>query len=232
MLKIGRNTPGWLGALLIHGAILVISVSFLAVQKISWREVQFHLTEEVPPPLPQIKAAPKPKPAQVLPNVPLKNEPAPPVRVEDKTPVVPEKTWVEPAVPTNNPAAAIVTAEPVGKSVEEEKAGNPGGGSRGGTPGTGGSSGGESFPHFLHRELPLYPQAARRMGREGKVILRLAIDETGKLEQVEVVESSGFEFTRAAVEAVKKSTFRPAQQNGRPVPSRAVLPVQFVLKEE
>ena len=70
------------------------------------------------------------------------------------------------------------------------------------------------------------------MGREGKVVLRLAIDETGKLQQVEVVESSGFEFTRAAVKAVKKSTYRPALQNGRPVPSRAVLPVQFVLKEE
>ena len=70
------------------------------------------------------------------------------------------------------------------------------------------------------------------MGREGKVVLRLAIDETGKLQQVEVVESSGFEFTRAAVEAVKKSTYRPALQNGGPVPSRAILPVQFVLKEE
>jgi protein TonB len=70
------------------------------------------------------------------------------------------------------------------------------------------------------------------MGREGKVVLRLFIDEAGKLQYVEVVESSGFEFTRSAVEAVKKSTYQPALEKGRPVPSRALLPVLFVLKEE
>jgi periplasmic protein TonB len=228
MLKIGQNRSGWLGALLIHGAILLIPVSFLTVQKNPWREVQFQLTEEVPSPAPQPKTAPKPKPAPVLRDVPLKAEPAPPLRLEEKAPVVPEKPWVEPVALTGDPAAAAVTTAPAG----EVKTGNPGGGTRGGTPGAGGSGGGESFPHFLHRELPVYPQAARRMGREGKVVLRLAIDETGKLQQVEVVESSGLEFTRAAVEAVKKSTYRPALQNGRPVPSRAILPVQFILKEE
>ena len=231
MVKIGRNTSGWLGALLIHGAVLLIPVSFLAVQKNPWREVAFQLTEEVPTPAPQPKIAPKPKPAPVLRNVPLKADPAPPVRLEEKSPVVPEKTWVEPVALTADPTAASVTAASAGKPAGEVKTGNPGEG-RGGTAGTAGSVGADNYPHFLHRELPVYPQAARRMGREGKVVLRLAIDETGKLQQVEVVESSGFEFTRAAVEAVKKSTYRPALQNGRPVPSRAVLPVQFVLKEE
>jgi protein TonB len=228
MLKIGQNSSGWLGALLIHGAILLIPVSFLAVQKNPWREVQFQLTEEAPPPAPQPKAAPKPKPAPVLRDVPLKAEPAPPVRLDEKSPVVPEKTWVEPVALTADPTSASVTAASAGKPAGEVKTGNPDGG-RGGTAG---SVGADNYPHFLHRELPVYPQAARRMGREGKVVLRLAIDETGKLQQVEVVESSGLEFTRAAVEAVKKSTYRPALQNGRPVPSRAILPVQFILKEE
>ena len=229
MLKIGQNSSGWLGALLIHGAILLIPVSFLAVQKNPWREVQFQMTEEVPPPVPQPKAAPKPKPALVLRDVPLKAEPAPPVRLEEKAPVVPEKTWVEPVALTTDPTAASVTTAPAGKPAGEVQTGNPGGAARGGTLGAGG---GDNYPNFLHRELPLYPQAARRMGREGKVVLRLSIDENGKLQQVEVVESTGFEFTRAAVEAVKKSTYRPALQNGRPVTSRAILPVQFVLKDE
>jgi protein TonB len=229
MLKIEQNSSGWLGALLIHGAILLIPVSFLAVQKNPWREVEFQLTEEAPSPAPQPKTTPKPKPGPVLRDVPLKSDPAPPVRLEAKAPVVPEKTWVEPVALTADPTAASVLTSPAGKPAGEVKTGYPGDGTRGGTPGAGGS---DNYPHFLHRELPLYPQAARRMGREGKVVLRLLIDETGKLQQVEVVESSDFEFTRAAVEAVKKSTFQPAQQNGRPVPSRAILPVQFVLKEE
>jgi protein TonB len=231
MLKVTHNTPGWLAALFIHGAILLIPVSYLAVQKVPWREVEFRLTEEIPPlPVPQPRPAPKQKPAPVIRDVPLKAEPAPPVRLEEKTPVVPEKTWVEPAVPTNNPAAAVAAAEPAGRPAGEAKSGNPGGGSRGGIPG--GSAGADNYPHFLHREMPVYPAAARRMGREGKVVLRLFIDEAGKLQYVEVVESSGFEFTRSAVEAVKKSTYQPALEKGRPVPSRALLPVLFVLKEE
>ena len=214
---------------MVHGAVLLIPVSFLAVQKNPWREVEFQLTEEAPSPAPQPKTTLKAKPAPLLRNVPLKTDPAPPVRLEAKAPVVPEKTWVEPVALTTDPTAASVTTAPAGKPAGEVQTGNPGGAARGGTPGAGG---GDNYPNFLHREQPLYPQAARRMGREGKVVLRLSIDENGKLQQVEVVESTGFEFTRAAVEAVKKSTFQPAQQNGRPVPSRAILPVQFVLKEE
>ena len=56
----------------IHGAVLLIPVSFLAVQKNPWREVEFQLTEEAPPPVPQPKTTPKPKPAPVLRDVPLK----------------------------------------------------------------------------------------------------------------------------------------------------------------
>jgi len=216
--------------LLIHGALLLIPISFLAVQKVPWREVEFRLAEETPPPIPQPRPAPKPKPKPVARDVPLKTEPAPPVRAVEPAPVIPEKAWVEPAVATNNPAATVAAAEPAAKPSGEAKAGNPGGGIRGGTPG--GSGGEDNYPYFFHREMPVYPAAARRMGREGKVVLRLFIDEAGKLQHVEVVESSGFDFTRAAVEAVKKSTYRPALQNGRPVPSRAILPVQFVLKDE
>jgi outer membrane biosynthesis protein TonB len=163
MLKVAHNTPGWLAALLIHGAILLIPVSFLAVQKAPWREVEFRLTTEIPPlPAPQPRPAPKPKPASVIRDVPLKAEPAPPVQVEEKTPAVTEKAWVEPAVPTNNPAA-VAAAEPAGRPAGEGKSGNPGGGSRGGIPGS--SGGADNYPHFLHRELPVYPPAARRMSR-------------------------------------------------------------------
>jgi periplasmic protein TonB len=232
MLKITRNTPGWLTALLLHGAVLLIPASFLAVQQIPWREVDFRVMEEPTPAPAPPQATPKPMPKPVLRDVPLKASPAPPVRTEEKTPPVPEKTWVEPTVTAREPTVAAVPSVSSGKPSGEAKTGGPGG-VRGGTPGGEGAGGGaDNFPHFLHRELPVYPLAARRMGREGRVVLRLNIDENGRLQQVEVVESSGFEFTRAAVEAVKKSTYRAALQNGRPVPSRAILPVQFILKEE
>ncbi len=85
-------------------------------------------------------------------------------------------------------------------------------------------------PNFLHREMPIYPFTARRMNKEGKVVLRLTIDEHGRLVSTEVVEGAGFGFTEAALEAVKKSTYRPAKRDGVAILSRAILPVRFELK--
>jgi|GEM_PF-2915436 len=92
--------------------------------------------------------------------------------------------------------------------------------------------GSASGPNFLRREIPVYPLMARRMNKEGRVVLRLAIDERGKLMKVEVVEPAGFGFTDAALAAVRKSTYRPAIKNGIPAPSLALLPVRFRLAEQ
>jgi len=85
-------------------------------------------------------------------------------------------------------------------------------------------------PAFLHREMPVYPMFARKLGKEGKVVLRLTIDEKGNLLNVEVLEKAGYGFTEAAVEAVKKSTFLPAKKDGKRIASRALLPIRFQLE--
>lgn len=87
-------------------------------------------------------------------------------------------------------------------------------------------------PSFKHMETPVYPLLARRLGKEGRVLLRLTIDEKGKLLNVEVIEGAGFGFTEAAVEAIKKSTFLPAIKDGRPVKSKALLPIRFTLRRD
>jgi len=87
-------------------------------------------------------------------------------------------------------------------------------------------------PQFLHREMPIYPLMARRLGREGKVLLRLTIDENGRLLNIEVIKGAGFGFTEAAIEAVKKSTFQPAMHDGIPVMSKALLPIRFSLRRD
>lgn len=90
----------------------------------------------------------------------------------------------------------------------------------------------EGAPHFIHREAPLYPFLARRKGKEGKVVLRLTLDCSGALKQVEVVEEGGYGFTEAAIRAASRSTFSPARRNGTLVASRVLLPVRFVLRGE
>ncbi len=90
--------------------------------------------------------------------------------------------------------------------------------------------GAEIAPSFLHREIPVYPELARKLGKEGKVVLRLTIDEKGNLLNIEVVEKAGYGFVESAINAVKKSTFLPAKKNGKPIASKALLPIRFVLR--
>lgn len=85
-------------------------------------------------------------------------------------------------------------------------------------------------PSFLKMVKPEYPRFARRLGREGKVVLRLFIDGHGRLVNVEIIEKAGHGFDEAAIDAVKASTFRPAIVNGVPVACKAVLPVRFRLQ--
>lgn len=85
-------------------------------------------------------------------------------------------------------------------------------------------------PKFIYREIPVYPQVARRLGKEGKVVLRLTINEKGELINIEIIESAPYGFTESAIEAVKKSKFLPAMKDGSPISSRAILPIKFVLK--
>ncbi|HET6459723.1 MAG TPA: TonB family protein [Syntrophales bacterium] len=90
--------------------------------------------------------------------------------------------------------------------------------------------GNSGAPAFIHREMPVYPLLARRLGKEGRVVLELLIDKSGILQHIKVVEPSGFGFTEAAVAAIKKSVFSPAYSNGEKVPSKAILSVRFNLK--
>jgi TonB family protein len=85
-------------------------------------------------------------------------------------------------------------------------------------------------PKFLHRIVPQYPPAARMRREEGRVMLKLTIDEKGTLMNVEVVESTGADFADAAVEAAKRSRFTPARKNNAPILSVALLPIRFTLR--
>jgi len=106
---------------------------------------------------------------------------------------------------------------------------------QGGAPANSGPVGEVAFgsatgPSFLQRVLPAYPLVARRFNKEGKVVLRLTINEYGSLINVEVLEDPGYGLASAAVEAAKKSRYKPARHGGRPVMAKAILPVRFSLQ--
>lgn len=86
-------------------------------------------------------------------------------------------------------------------------------------------------PRFIERIIPDYPLSARRMRREGTVLLRLHIDEGGRLLEARVVQPAGYGLDEAALEAVRRSTFAPATKAGVPVECWATLAVRFVLED-
>jgi protein TonB len=71
---------------------------------------------------------------------------------------------------------------------------------------------------------------AREKGYEGTVYLRVFVRVDGRVGQLAVDRTSGYEILdRAAVDSVKGWAFFPAKKSGRLVESWVLLPVKFAL---
>lgn len=152
----------------------------------------------------------------------------PPATPERKRPVKPKSPSPAPA---QTQAQAADTGQ-AGQAAQGHGTAAQGEGSGGGGNGGGrfeGEFGNGNGPRFSRRVQPQYPPHARRMGKEGVVVLLLRIDESGRLNGADVVEKAGAGFDEAALDAVRSSTYLPATQHGRPVPSRAILRIRFQL---
>ena len=98
--------------------------------------------------------------------------------------------------------------------------------------GSGPGHAGVPLTQASYRETPRphYPESARREGKEGRVLLRVLIDEEGRTKAVEVNASSGHELLdQAATEAIKKWRFVPARAGGKPVETWVKVPIDFQL---
>ena len=83
---------------------------------------------------------------------------------------------------------------------------------------------------YVHKISPKYPERARREGWEGTTLLRVLVDRQGKSKVIQISQSSGFALLDgAAVKAVKKWRFYPAQNGNGPVESWVRVPILFRL---
>jgi protein TonB len=115
-------------------------------------------------------------------------------------------------------------------------AGSGSGSGNGAGPGSGaGESGsGVTLTQARYRDTPRpeYPDNARRQGREGRVLLRVLVDDQGFSKQVEVNRSSGSDtLDRAAAEAIKRWRFYPARYGDKPIESWLRVPIEFRLDD-
>lgn len=85
-------------------------------------------------------------------------------------------------------------------------------------------------PDLSQNAPPTYPGLAIQRGWEGTVLLRISIDESGRVTKLEVARSSGYPILDgAAATAVRQWTASPAYRDGKPVATVEVLPVRFKL---
>lgn len=76
----------------------------------------------------------------------------------------------------------------------------------------------------------VYPEMARKSGVEGQVIVRVLVGKDGRVKQTKIQYSESSMLDQAAVDAVKKSVFTPAIQNGQPITCWVSIPIKFRLR--
>ncbi|HEX2227027.1 MAG TPA: energy transducer TonB [Candidatus Binatia bacterium] len=100
--------------------------------------------------------------------------------------------------------------------------------------GQGSSGNGVVVTQARYRDTPKpkYPESARREGREGRVLLRVLVDDQGRSKQVEINSSSGSDvLDRAAAETIVRWRFHPARYGDQPVESWLRIPIEFRLAD-
>jgi periplasmic protein TonB len=188
------------------------------------------------------------------PGVPKRRPPAPQARVTDSQEKAQPNESRDPMKFAVSPldvraGIAVVLAEPaptevVGASSAPLANGSGGEGGSGGQGisgagngfgiGLGDGSAGSKFVQvsYAYSPKPQYPDRARREGKEGRVLLRVLVDEEGRAKSVEVNRSSGSEaLDRAAAEVIKRWRFSPARYSNQPVESWVKIPIDFRLTD-
>ncbi|MCF8151138.1 MAG: energy transducer TonB [Burkholderiaceae bacterium] len=152
---------------------------------------------------------PKPKPAETPKPKPKKNLPPPPPQLLAST--TPSNTplafSVPPQPPTPAPAAPINLAPaPVAITAARFDA------------------------DYLDNPKPVYPHASRRLGEQGKVLLRVHVSAAGLAEKVEVKTGSGYaRLDQSAHDAVSRWRFVPARRGDQAVAAWVQVPITFQL---
>ena len=84
-------------------------------------------------------------------------------------------------------------------------------------------------PELIERTEPDYTEEARVARHEGTVRLEAVIDAEGRPRNLTVLQILGLGLDEKALEAVRNWRFRPARLDGRKVPCRILLAIDFSL---
>lgn len=177
-------------------------------------------------------------PAEVLsefisPPAPKSEQPQPPT---PKAPAPqPQKRQALPApLPVATPAPAPAPAAPAGVSTPQPPAPAMAGAVSTAPPGPPAPPRLElpsSDAAYLNNPKPAYPVLSKRMGEQGKVVVRVLIGVDGTAQQAEIRTSSGYDrLDQAALTTVLKWRYVPGKRGGVPEAMWFNVPINFVLE--
>lgn len=203
------------------GFIILLHLAFFyALQSGMWRQVVAAVPHEVfaslIAPQPSVKPAPLPTPVPTPPKVVQKSQPKPQVK----------------------PMAPVANTAPAPTAITTQAAPAPAGEASSAPAAAASSAVVSDAPvrpktvttgiEYIQAPSPEYPSLAKRMGEEGKVMLRILVNEKGRPEQVDVRTSSGFpRLDEAARKAAMNALFKPRFEDGKPVAVFAIVPIIF-----
>ncbi len=178
------------------------------------------------------------------PSIIVRNE-QPKLAVEPTVVVPPQLHLADNHMPNlGNPAAVPIPSAPVSNGIGSGGGIGSGSGSGVGAghgPGVGSGSGGGigggvfkvgggiSAPQAVSTPDPEYTEEARMTKTQGKCILWLIVDETGRPRNIRVVRGLGHGLDAKAVAAVQQWRFDPAMKDGKPVNVQISVEVGFHL---
>jgi protein TonB len=173
---------------------------------------------QVEPPKPQPPAPPPPRPRVEPVHKPVTPKPLPPapqpVARPDSLPAPEAPLGVATPQPPAPPIAAPVAPAPAPAPAGPAKVELP-----------------STNADYLQNPKPAYPPISKRLGEQGKVIVRVLIGTDGTAQKAEVAESSGFDrLDQAAVTTVLKWRYVPGKRGGVPEAMWFRVPINFVLE--
>lgn len=178
------------------------------------------MAEFIEPPQPQIEPPP-PAPPVAAPTPPKpKPRPVPQPLPQPVATPTPEPSTLAPVVPPS-PPAPLAPAEPVVAAAPSPPA--PPAPPRIELP--------SSSADYLNNPRPPYPPLSKRLGEQGKVMMRVFIEVDGTASRAEVRQSSGFErLDQTAVQTVLRWRYVPGKRAGVPEAMWFNVPINFVLE--
>ena len=84
-------------------------------------------------------------------------------------------------------------------------------------------------PECVYCPLPVFSDQALRSKQQARIMLRIVVTEAGQVSLVKIVKAGRSGLTQAAIETVRKWTFKPALYNGKPVAVSVEIKVLFRL---